>query len=222
MVRMVGGKPRPFGDDKPKTGRAALLVAAVVAAVVGAAAAGGTALSTGGGVASVGSGGGSSLKARSSSKESARKGKHEDAMQRLGLKTIKKVAKRELKCAPYSFAEVRNFFVRHPCKALSRMLLAVGDGGGNTVVVTIAWVRMPKAAEARDLRKLADRDGTGNIYALPDAVLKRAGVQFTGDHYESRLDGSLLVIAEATSGGGHPDPAVLDDAADVAAEFPVP
>ncbi|MEV6873515.1 hypothetical protein [Amycolatopsis sp. NPDC051128] len=143
-------------------------------------------------------------------------------MKRLGLKTIKKLAKRELKCAPYAFGQVQQFFVRHPCKALSRMLLAVGDGGGNTVVVTIAWVRMPKATEARDLRELADRDGSGNIYALPDALLKRAGVRFTGDHYASRLDGSLLVIAEATSGGGHPEPAVLEDAADVAADFPMP
>lgn len=218
MVRMVGGKPRPFGDDKKPKGQAALLVAAVV----GAAAAGGTALSAGGGAASSGPDVGSSLKARSSSKESARKGKHEDAMKRLGLKTIKKLARRELKCAPYAFGQVQEFFVRHPCKALSRMLLAVGDGGGNTVVVTIAWVRMPKAAEARDLRRLADRDGSGNIYALPDALLKRAGVRFTGEHYSSRVDGALLVIAEATSGGGHPDPAVLDDAAEVAAEFPVP
>ncbi|WP_206795878.1 hypothetical protein [Amycolatopsis sp. MtRt-6] len=196
--------------------------AAVVAAVVGAAAAGGTALSTGGGAASVEPGGGSSLQARTSGKQSARKGKHEDAMKRLGLKTIKKVAKREPKCAPYAFGQVQDFFVRHPCKALSRMLLAAGDGGGNTVVVTIAWVRMPRTTEARDLRQLADRDGTGNIYAVPDALLKRAGVRFTGEHYESRLDGSLLVIAEAASGGGHPDPAVLDDASEVAAEFPVP
>jgi hypothetical protein len=216
MVRMVGGKPRPFGDDKPK-GRSALLVAAVV----GAAAAGGTALSTGGGAASVESGGGSNLQARNSGKESARKGKHEDAMKRLGLKTLKKVAKRELKCAPYAFGQVQQFFVRHPCKALSRMLLAVGDGAGNTVVVTIAWVRMPKTAEARDLQELADRDGSGNIYALPDALLKRAGLRFTGEHYESRLDGPLVVIAEA-AGGGHPDPAVLDEAADVAVEFPAP
>ncbi|WP_410619619.1 hypothetical protein [Amycolatopsis sp. cmx-8-4] len=218
MVRMVGGKPRPFGDDKKPKGRAALLVAAVV----GTAAAGGTALSAGGGAASVESGGGSSLQARNSGKESARKGKHEDAMKRLGLKTLKKVAKRELKCAPYAFGQVQEFFVRHPCKSLSRMLLAVADGGGNTVVVTIAWVRMPKAVDARELRDLADRDGSGNIYALPDALLKQAGVRFTGDHYASRLDSSLLVIAEATSGGGRPADAVLEDAATVAADFPVP
>jgi hypothetical protein len=143
-------------------------------------------------------------------------------MKRLGLKTLKKVVKRELKCAPYAFGQVQEFFVRHPCKALSRMLLPVTDGGGNTVVVTIAWVRMPKATDARDLRDLADRDGSGNIYALPDALLKQAGVRFTGDHYASRLDGSLLVIAEATSGGGRPGDAVLEEAATVAAEFPVP
>lgn len=209
----------PSGKVRPRHNRKG--GAAAVAVVIGAAAAGGTALGAGG-AASVESGGGSSLKARDSGKESARKGKHEDAMKRLGLKTIKKVAKRELKCAPYAFGQVQQFFVRHPCKSLSRMLLAVGDGGGNTVVVTIAWVRMPKAAQARDLRDLADRDGSGNIYALPDALLKGAGVRFTGDHYASRLDGALVVIAEATSGGGHPAPGVLEDAADVAAQFPVP
>ncbi len=196
--------------------------AAVAVVAGGAIAWGGGAAGGGGGAASIESGGGSSLQARNSGKDSARKGKHEDAMKRLGLKTLKKLAQRELKCAPYAFGQVQQFFVRHPCKSLSRMLLAVGDGGGNTVVVTIAWVRMPKTAEARDLRDLADRDGSGNIYALPDALLKRAGVRFTGDHYSSRLDGSLLVIAEATGGGGRPDPAVLDDAADVAVEFPVP
>lgn len=217
MVRTINGIKVPIGDDKKKKGAAAAAVAVVVGGAVAVGAGG-----AGGGAAALESSGGSSAQIKTSSKDSARKGKHEDAMRRLGLKTIKKELKRELKCAPFAFGQVQQFFLHHPCKSLSRMLLPLSDGAGNTVVVTIAWVRMPKAAEAGDLRDLADRSGTGNIYALPDALLKAAGVKFTGDHYRSRRDGSLVVIAEATSGGGKPSTGVLDDVAEVAVEFPAP
>jgi hypothetical protein len=45
-------------------------------------------------------------------------------------------------------------------------------------------------------------------------------VQGTGN--VEPLGGALLGLAEATSGGGRPSGSVMDDLADVAAEFPKP
>jgi hypothetical protein len=165
---------------------------------------------------------GQNLKGKTSSKEAARKGQSDEAWKRLGLKAAKKFIKRELTCGPYSFGQVRQFFLRNPCNSLDRMLLAIGDTKGNIVVVSVVWVRMPRTDDANRLKRLIDIDGSGDISPLAGAVLKLEGVHFAGDHYKSRQAGPLVVIAEATSGGGQPADSVMDDVADVAAEFPKP
>ncbi|UQS24218.1 hypothetical protein L1857_15980 [Amycolatopsis thermalba] len=205
------GKRRP--GYKKKGG------AAIAAVALGAAVAGGAGLTTGGGTAG---GTATSAHGKPAGKDAARKGQRDQAWTRLGLRQLKQVARAELTCGAHSYGQVRQFFRKHPCRKLDRLLLAIGDAHGNTVVVSIAWVRMPSAGTAADLKELADTDGTGNVEPLAAGALGLAGVEFTGQYYGSRRSGSLVVIAEAAPGGGHPDPATMDDAAEVAAEFPPP
>ncbi|GAB3582765.1 hypothetical protein GCM10027445_56530 [Amycolatopsis endophytica] len=208
----------PQGRIRPrhnKKGGAAALAAVAAGALV----AGGTGLSTGGGAALESP---PSAQGKSAGKDAARKGQRQQAWSRMGLRQLRQTARAELTCTAHSYGQVREFFARHPCRKLDRVLLAIGDTRGNTVVVSIAWVRMPSAGSADDLKDLADTDGTGNVEPLAASALDLTGVEFTGEYYGSRRSGSLVVIAEAAPGGGHPGPATMDDAAEVAAEFPPP
>ncbi|OLZ57937.1 hypothetical protein BS330_14330 [Amycolatopsis keratiniphila subsp. nogabecina] len=217
MVRTINGKPRPFGDDKPKKG-AAIAAAAVVTG--GALAVGGASIGIGGGTtASLDSAASQALKSKSSSKKSAQKGRHSEAWQRLGWRRIKKQAKRELECGPHSFGEVQRFFLRRPCVDLDRMLVTVNDGAGNTIDVSVAWVKMPAASQASDLKRLIDKDGTGNVLLFGEAP---PGSRFTGKNYDSRLAKKVLVVAESAPAGGRPSETTLETAVEVAVEFPSP
>lgn len=193
--------------------------AVVAALAVGALAAGGTGLTTGGGTAG---GSATSAHGKSAGKDAARKGQRGEAWNRIGLRQLRQTAHVATACGSHSYGQVQQFFRKHPCRKLDRLLLAIGDTRGNTVVVSIAWVRMPTASTAAELKELADTDGTGNVEPLAAGALGLAGVEFTGQYYGSRRDGSLVVIAEAAPGGGRPAPAAMDDAAEVAAEFPPP
>ncbi|MGK4594931.1 hypothetical protein [Amycolatopsis sp. w19] len=186
----------------------------------GALAVGGASIGIGGGAAtSLDSAASQALKGKSSSKKSAQKGRHSEAWQRLGWRGLKKQAKRELKCGPHSFGEVQRFFLRHPCVDLDRMLVTVDDGAGNTIDVSVAWVKMPKAGEASDLKRLIDKDGTGNVLLFGEAP---PGSRFTGENYDSRLAKKLVVIAEAAPATGRPSETTLETAVEVAVEFPAP
>ncbi|MFD5244140.1 hypothetical protein ACFWIW_06340 [Amycolatopsis sp. NPDC058340] len=173
----------------------------------------------GGAAASLDSAASQALKGKGSSKKSAQKGRHSEAWQRLGWRQVKKTVKRELNCGPHSFGEVRRFFLRHPCVDLDRMLVTVDDGAGNTIDVSVAWVKMPKANEASDLKRLVDKDGTGNVILFGEAP---PGSRFTGENYDSRLAKKLVVIAEAAPAAGRPGEPALGTAVEVAVEFPAP
>lgn len=102
------------------------------------------------------------------------------------------------------------------------MLFALGDGHGNTIVVTVSWVGMFTAGTAERLKALADTDGTGNVSPLGGELVDAAGIKFTGTHYDSRRSGKLVVIAEAEPLSGTPDPDFLEGVVEVAVEFPPP
>ncbi|MEU3621180.1 hypothetical protein BS329_07440 [Amycolatopsis coloradensis] len=188
----------------------------VGAAAVGVAVAAGAGLG-GGSAASLDSAAGQALKSKTSSKKSAQKGRQSEAWQRLGWRQLKKTAKRELNCGPHSFGEVQRFFLRHPCTDLDRMIVTVDDGAGNSITVSVAWVKMPKANEAGELKRLVDKDDTGNVALLGEV---QHGERFTGEDYDSRLDGKLVVIAESARVTGRPSEATLETAVEVAVEFP--
>ncbi|MER6666223.1 hypothetical protein ABT256_16910 [Amycolatopsis japonica] len=137
----------------------------------------------------------------------------------MGWRRLKKTGKRELKCGPHSYGEVQRFFLRHPCVDLDRMLVTVDDGTGNTIDVSVAWVKMPKASEASDLKRLIDKDGTGNVLLVGEVP---PGSRFTGENYDSRLAKKVLVVAESAPAGGRPSETALETAVEVAVEFPAP
>ncbi|WP_233598756.1 hypothetical protein [Amycolatopsis sp. WAC 01375] len=206
---------QPRGPDgrwiKYKYGAGALATAGVVVAA--------TSGIGGGTAASLDSAASQALKGKSSSKKSAQKGRHSEAWQRLGWRQLKRTAKRELKCGPHSFGEVQRFFLRHPCVDLDRMAITVDDGAGNTIIVSVAWVKMPVASEASDLKRLVDRDDTGNVALFGEV---RHGSRFTGENYDSRLAKKLVVIAESAPEAGRPGEATLETAVEVAVQFPAP
>lgn len=99
-------------------------------------------------------------------------------------------------CALLSYGQAHEFLATHPCAGLSRALYSA-DGTGGTAHVAVAWVHMPTSEEASALKDLVDIHGTGNITELT------AGVRFTGENYDSRIDGNTVILAQAESAPGH-------------------
>ncbi|MFD9889967.1 hypothetical protein ACFWY9_11555 [Amycolatopsis sp. NPDC059027] len=215
-----GWKKQPRDSKGRWTKKGTAITAAAAVGIVVA----GTASGLGGGGASTSAvqGARAGSQGRASGKEAARKGQRDAAWQRMGLKVVRKAAETELRCATRSFGQAQQFFLRTPCRKLDRLLLALGDGQGNSVVVSIAWVRMASAKDASRFKNLVDTQGTGNITPLGGAALGLAEIHFTGRYYDSHQKGALVVNAEATPIGGHPGEQLLHDIADVADEFPPP
>jgi len=157
-----------------------------------------------------------------SGKSEARKGRTSQAWNRMGWRQLRTKAEHAAECAVHSYGQVRDFFLHNACKSLDRALLTVADGSGNTIVVSIAWVRMGSASAAEKLKDLADTDGTGNVSPLGAAVLELGEIDFTGDYYSSDRRGALTVISEAAPGSGHPDGDEMDAATEIAVLFPPP
>ncbi len=57
-----------------------------------------------------------------------------------------------------SYGQVRDFFLRNPCKSLDRTLFTLADPDGNTFVVSVSWVRMRQRGDVRRLEDLIDVD----------------------------------------------------------------
>jgi hypothetical protein len=157
-----------------------------------------------------------------SSRRAAESGDESAAWRRLGLKELKHYARDELRCSVQSFGQVRQFFLRHPCTRLDQLLFVVGDGHGAEVVGSVMWVTMPSASTATQLQALEDTYGTGDVTPIGTEILAAGGIHFTGQHYKSRTDGPLLVIAESEPLHGAPTPTQLQEVATVAAVLPPP
>lgn len=155
-------------------------------------------------------------------KAAAQEGDADEAESRLRLKRLKRKAEHELRCAVQSFGEVQEFFLRHPCTKLDQWLFLWSDPQGNLIVGSVVWVRMPSKSSAADLRRIEDRYGSGDITPLTTDVLEFGGIHFTGKHYKSRQDGSLVVVAETEPLRGSPSAAFLKDTADVFDVLPPP
>jgi hypothetical protein len=215
MARRIGG---PGGGSDPGAGKAGAVVAAGVLAV--SVAAGGGGLPLGGGATTAADSAGVNLtKAKAEGRKSARKGDADGAWRQMNMRTLKRTAKPALECVSHSFGQVRDHFVRHPCRSLDRTLFAVGDDRGNVAVVSVAWVGFRNRRDAADFKKLIDVHGTGDITPLATPLLDLADIRFTGLHYQSRPDGSTVVISEAESASGQVSNEVLDALADVASRL---
>jgi hypothetical protein len=65
------------------------------------------------------------------------------------------------------------------------------------VLVAVAAVEMPDAGAARELGVLMDRGGTGNITELSKDRGRYRRVDYEGAGYRSRVDGTVVVNAQA-------------------------
>ena len=217
---LPGRGPVPITPPKkPKDSGVVVAVAMVftAAAIVGGGGAAASAARTGTAEAAVSQ----SLSVRiTNSRSAARRGHYSDAWLRMGLRSISRQVRTDPGCTAHSFGQVRKCFLTDPCLGLQRSLIKLADTRGRAIVVSVAWVQMPNSVSARHLKRLVDRPGTGNLSPIADAAM--VGVRFTGKHYASRRTGSVVVVAEAASGSGLLDAAVLNGVAEVAAEFPSP
>lgn len=173
----------------------------VVALALGVALATGAGPGVGAGGSSGGSSAGGSARSQGSKTTTAR-GKARDRstarvaarLTRSGLRVRERGADADSDCVAHSYGQVQDFFRAHPCTALFRALLEVRDNRGNLAVLAVAWVDMPDADEARQLQRLMDRGGTGNITELSR---ERGGQRFSGDHYRSIREDTTVVNVQA-------------------------
>lgn len=214
---------RPIAGKSGKRG-AGLVTAAALTVALGAFGGGTTGA---GGAASVGTAGDvaavRSLRADTAkSQRAARRGRATEAWRRIRVKQVRRAVREETRCARHSFGQVQRFFLRTPCRSLTRVLLVLADRDGNVMVVAVAWVRMRRTADARRFKRLEDTDGTGDISPIAGPALALRSLRFTGTHYDSRRDGRLVVVAEAEPVRGHPADPLLDAVTQVAVELPPP
>ncbi|WP_027944457.1 hypothetical protein [Amycolatopsis taiwanensis] len=243
MVRTINGVKVPVGDDKPSGGRGAkTLVAAVV--VVCVVAAGGVGVSGGFGLGAGGTGAAGDVLAGNSAgdvtdalagrdpatrkaegRKSAQHGKTGETWSKLGLKELRKAVRQEVKqfrCEAAATGEVRDFLLRTPCTSLRRVIWALGDGHGNAVVVSVVWVGFRTRAQAEDFERVERVQGSGDIEPLGAPLLGLSHISFTGLHYGSHRERTIMAVAEAETATGHFDNATLDAIAEVSAWLPHP
>lgn len=166
---------------------------------------------------------GRSLKTRrAEGRESAKRGKTDEAWSRLKFKQLKRKLEHEVECAMAATGKVRDFLLKTPCTSLDRMLLAVGDGHGNAAVISVVRIGFKTKTQAKEFEKVEAVQGSGDVRPLEiAAILGLADVHMTGLHYQPRADGTAMVIAEADTAIGHVDRSTLDALADVAAYLPL-
>jgi hypothetical protein len=155
------------------------------------------------------------------SKQAAQSGRADEAWRALNLRTVqRRNADPAVDCVSNSYGQVRDFFLRTPCRALDRALFTLADPAGNTVVVSVSWVRMHDPDAVGRLKSLIDTNGTGSVTQLDVATLRAQGVRFTGTPFQSRPQQDLLVVAEGAVVTGQPDPELFATVVDVAVELP--
>ena len=101
-------------------------------------------------------------------------------------------------CVGHAYGAVAEFFAGTDCTGLSRALYST-DVGGEDVVVSVVRAQMADATAARDLRALADQNGSGNVSDLLREGVRYAGspAKLSGAEYASALSGPTVTIVEA-------------------------
>lgn len=217
------------GNDQPRDSKgrwtkitSGTAGAAVVTSLVMSAGGGGTTASVGTSAESAAGQRVTQVKNTRSSRNAARKGNEAEAWKRMGLRRLRQEVRRDLSCVAQSYGEVQQYFLQHPCKKLQQRLFPVADGRGNVIAVSVMWVRMPSRTTASGLKRVEDEYGTGDVIPVGTQGLGFGGFRFTGKHYDSDQDGTLLTIAEAEPVGGSPTETLLDGVASIATALPPP
>ena len=142
--------------------------------------------------------------------------KQGDVQQVAGVSYTVEAVKVDNSCAGHAYGQVGTFLQATDCTGLSRALYS-GSLPRGPIVVSVIRVRMPNTSTARQLRDLADRNGSGNV-----SNLLREGVRYTGspaglanEEYASAVSGSTVTIVETAwvDPGGAGKAADIDAAA---------
>jgi hypothetical protein len=217
--RRIGGPGGGSDPGKPKSKTAGTVVAAAVAAGLVAAASGATVTDSVGTALDTAVQQSAETRA-ANGKESAKKGDDAQTWERMALREVKKVVRKQLRCEVQSYGQVQRFFVQTPCDSLNQALFALGDTYGNIIALSVIWVKMSAATDTMRLKNLEDTYGTGDLTPFGTDALELGGIKFTAQHYASRSDGTLLVVVETEPVRGQPSPTLLDDVAKVASVLP--
>ncbi|WP_243789375.1 hypothetical protein [Saccharopolyspora gloriosae] len=106
-------------------------------------------------------------------------------------------------CAESSFGDVRAWFQRHPCVALSRQVFD-SAAAGRTATVSLAVVDLGDATPARNLRELLNTPGSGGVADLAAEPGVPGG--FDGSAQAVQQTGSRVRIVQAAWATGKSDP----------------
>jgi hypothetical protein len=101
-------------------------------------------------------------------------------------------------CTGHAYGAVAEFLGATDCVGLARALYST-EVDGEAVVVSVARVQMPDAAAARELRGLADQNGSGNVSDLLREGVRYPGspAELSGAEYASAVSGPTVTIVEA-------------------------
>ncbi|MCX2731560.1 hypothetical protein OOZ19_15050 [Saccharopolyspora sp. NFXS83] len=106
-------------------------------------------------------------------------------------------------CAEASFGDVRAWFQRHPCEALSRQVFD-SEAASRTATVSLAVVDLGDATPARNLRELLNTPGSGGI--SDPAAEPGPPTEFDGAAQAVQQTGSQVRIVQAAWASGKSDP----------------
>jgi hypothetical protein len=126
-------------------------------------------------------------------------------------------------CAKHAYNRVKRFLQDTPCDHLSRQLFVMRTDDGRTVYTSVSVVIMPTEDEARDLRDLTDKDGSGNISdVVRDGLVKIPGLEHLsgGNGYKAKQTKREVIIVESAfapkdkGDSKKADEKILDDVSD--------
>lgn len=185
VARKIGGPGG--GSEKGSGGAGTFLIAGALAVVL---AAGGTSV--------IGAGSSVSGSARSQSKVNSQRSTAAEArIVARGVQVRARITDDSDDCADHAYGQVQEFLRENPCVGMHRALFELRDAKGDVVLIAVSWVDMGDESTARELHRLVDGSGTGNITELSRERGRYRSVRFTGDIYESRREGTVVSNAQA-------------------------
>lgn len=104
-------------------------------------------------------------------------------------------------CAAHATSQTQAFLKKTPCLQLTRAFYTAKLPDGRTVYSSVSVVKMRTEDEARQLRELTQKDGTGNVkdLVLDKAVSVPPLTTLANGGYASEQRGQEVVIVESDS-----------------------
>ncbi|MGZ4570516.1 MAG: hypothetical protein ACXVXU_06555 [Blastococcus sp.] len=198
---------QPRGEGAPAVSRRTVLVIAAAVAVFLVLGVGGWLIARG-----VSGGAGTGSASGTTAPHATAGPKQGDVQKVAGVSYTAEAVKVDSSCSGHAYGQVATFLQATDCTGLSRALYSAQLARG-PIAVSVIRVRMPDTSTARQLRDLADRNGSGNV-----SNLLREGVRYTGspaglanEEYASAVSGSTVTIVETAWA----DPANSGSATDI-------